>query len=855
MKRSLALVLALVMVLGMMAIPASADFTDAKDVKYTEAVDVVAACGIINGFEDGSFDPDGTLTREQAAKIVAYMRLGAKNADALKASSAPFEDVAANRWSAGYIAYCVNEGIINGRSDKIFDPTGTVTGFEFAKLMLGALGYDSSIEEYTGASWAINVGKTALDIDLFDGNDGADYNKPATREEAALYILNTLQADLVEYDEKGSTIDLGNGITINTGASDAKVVTTSNKNGKNIKDDAGTDGKYTYQFAEKYFEDLEKVNTTDSDAFYRPATTWNYDNEEVGTYADTADYTYTAKVKGEDIYKALGKPDADKTLYRYFLNGESVDADELPGDKTNNVSDFDGISADEKDKVGGNGVLIEIFKRDLDDVKDSDGKVDGQSGIKNVYDVVVIETYVGTIASWKAAKGANDEYVTVSAVDGAKAPNLASSKFETEQFSEDDADDETVVLYTYSEKENEIQSVVAADVATGIVTATKGSDGFTMGGTSYKYSANKSGLVSYNSDEDKEIEVYIDAYGYVIHSDDVDSADEDLALIVDISKGGDWATKTYSAKVVFAGSDTVEIVKLKNEDAYKALAAEMGANASNDWTADKMVVASYTKSSGKYVFDDIAAVAADSKLDITTKKAAMTIGGKTVYGDNDTKFLFVKTDDEVDDYKYTAYEGIKNVPDAESKTSGTATAVITKGDVTFVVVVDGKATGTSNVDDILFVHGASISKKIEDGSHDDPYYTVKAYNVTSDEAITLEITEDVASTLSKGNDLFVSGYTTDDGLVDDWDELDSDYTAHTGTGHLKYENGNLKVGANLEDQYGIADDAHAYDVDDSDKTVDAVSISGIRKTTDTVKYTVITDDDDLVVAVYYWDVD
>ena len=71
MKGTLALVLALVMAIGLMAFPVSADFTDDADIKYTEAVGGMSAIGVIDGFEGGSFDPDGYLTREQAAKVVA----------------------------------------------------------------------------------------------------------------------------------------------------------------------------------------------------------------------------------------------------------------------------------------------------------------------------------------------------------------------------------------------------------------------------------------------------------------------------------------------------------------------------------------------------------------------------------------------------------------------------------------------------------------------------------------------------------------------------------------------------------------------------------------------------------------
>ena len=332
MKRTLALVLALVMAIGLMAFPVSADFTDDADIKYTEAVDVMSAIGVIDGFEDGSFDPDGYLTREQAAKVVAYLMLGAEDADALSASSAPFDDVAANRWSAGYIAYCVNEGIINGRSDTTFDPTGNVTGYEFAKLMLGCLGYDGAIEKYTGATWNINVAKTALTVGLFSGNRGANYNVPLTREEAALYAFNMIQADLVDYDNRGSEIDLGNGVTINTGASKAQPITSANEY-STIDDELADKDKednnlYVIQFAERYFEDLEK-STASPDAFGRPSVNWEYDNDDVGTYSDTADITYTTGTKGKDIYSDLNKPSASKTEYNYFVDGEEFDKGDI----------------------------------------------------------------------------------------------------------------------------------------------------------------------------------------------------------------------------------------------------------------------------------------------------------------------------------------------------------------------------------------------------------------------------------------------------------------------------------------------------------------------------------------------
>ena len=165
-KKVLSLVLALAMALSLMTVAFAADASDYKDydkVTHKEAVDVMTAVGVFNGTGDGSnFSPDGTLTREQAAKIITYMLVGQEQADKLTATVAPYSDVAASRWSAGAIAYCTNEGILAGTGNGKFNPTGELTGLEFAKMLLVALGYDATIEQLTGGAWAINTSKLAL---------------------------------------------------------------------------------------------------------------------------------------------------------------------------------------------------------------------------------------------------------------------------------------------------------------------------------------------------------------------------------------------------------------------------------------------------------------------------------------------------------------------------------------------------------------------------------------------------------------------------------------------------------------------------------------------------------------------
>ena len=191
MKKFLSLVLALVMTMSLVTVSAGAkDFTDSNDIDFKEAVDVMSALEIIDGYSAGDFRPDGTLTRGAAAKIIACMMLGKTTAESLGTQAAPFKDVPVGSTFAGYIAYCVEAGLIDGYSDGTFRPQATLSGFAFLKMLLTALGYDSSIEGFTGSNWTVNVARLAIENDLTDGNEDFVGTRPATREEACLYAVN-----------------------------------------------------------------------------------------------------------------------------------------------------------------------------------------------------------------------------------------------------------------------------------------------------------------------------------------------------------------------------------------------------------------------------------------------------------------------------------------------------------------------------------------------------------------------------------------------------------------------------------------------------------------------------------------
>lgn len=138
-KKVLALVIALTMVLTTVAFASYPD-VDA-DANYASAVELLSALEILQGDENGNFNPDNTITRAEYAAVVCRA-LGMENAANSAKGATIFTDVAADHWATGYINLASQQGIVNGKGNGIFDPEGNVTYAEAVKMLVVALGYE-----------------------------------------------------------------------------------------------------------------------------------------------------------------------------------------------------------------------------------------------------------------------------------------------------------------------------------------------------------------------------------------------------------------------------------------------------------------------------------------------------------------------------------------------------------------------------------------------------------------------------------------------------------------------------------------------------------------------------------------
>ena len=705
MKKLLALVLALVMSMSLVTI-SNAAYSDKADIDLKEAVDVLSAVGVFEG-SDGKFDPKANLTREQAAKLVAYLQLGQKSADALVGGN-KFTDVAANRWSAGYVDYCATTGVVAGVGNGQFNPTGSLTALQFGKMLLVCLGYDADSEGLTGADWQINTSKLMTSAKLLKGLDSVKATEVITREQAAQMMLNALKAPTVEYDTKGSTITI-NGAVIGIGGSKATYVTATVAEDSTVKNIGKTQltnsNEYTVELGEKLFSNL-KLNST-ADAFMRPATKWTLKAETIGTYADTPDLTYTAGTKIGTIYSDLGLSDgiSKKNVTEYV---DGVYAGAFAYD----------IVKGSKDKVGGNGVLLNVYYND-----------DAET-----ITFVEVNTYIGKVTAAYPDTTTKDAYVKIKNMDGYSCPG-AGKEFETESFKKND-----VVAYTYSAKdgENSIQSMALAEKVTGAMSTYTISGNVTVGGT--KYDANKMSVSTVKDtvaavDKGDDVTIYLDANGYVLYVDA--DADVKYAVVLNYKTGvgdlndetkakllfTDGTTKTV--KVALAGSLTAESTftnVLAPADAESATLSQydivsytigtddvyeltLVANARTTATASG---ATKLVSNGKNTFVN--------NIKDVNLAAAATGAQTTTAADAETVFLVatLKADGTVK--STAAYKGFANVPTitlADTKTTTMSVFMDAKTNnnpATVVFVLDDAGTDvtvSSNNKDIIYIKGNS----------------------------------------------------------------------------------------------------------------------------------------------------
>lgn len=337
-KKVLALVLAFACAFTMFA---GAAFTDAADIEQTEAVEMLSALGVINGYTDGSFKPNDTITRAEAAKMIYTIWNGGNDDASAFEGKSVFTDVYAGHWAEGYINFCYTNGIINGKGDGKFAPDDKVTGTELAKMLLICMGYQADKSGLTGTGYTQRTNALATQNGLYvDVTSSVTAAMP--RQYAAQIMYNALKADTVKW-----STDIG----------DYEKVKTTGYVWMDGKDGKG--GNWvTVEVNETMGSKCMSLvtGTTRLDKVEKEAGRDTYSLNDGQFTRVVADYS---NLIGQNVNVLYKKGETDKVYGVYAHEDSKVLA-------SGYVGQLENVTGDEKVKLAGTEYKVEDAKGDLD---------------------------------------------------------------------------------------------------------------------------------------------------------------------------------------------------------------------------------------------------------------------------------------------------------------------------------------------------------------------------------------------------------------------------------------------------------------------------------------------------------
>ncbi|WP_251445840.1 S-layer homology domain-containing protein [Vermiculatibacterium agrestimuris] len=701
-KRVLSLGLVGTMLSGMMVMGASAaDFTDVDKIQHDEAVNVLVALKVVDGKPDGSFDPEGDVTRSQMAKMIAVAMNGGSEANTGTKTTPTYTDIKGH-WAESYIEYCADLGIISGRGDGTFDPDANVTGLEATKMVLTAMGFDAEAYKLTGAQWAVRTDEVARTMtgtqegepNMYEDLAGVMMAANASRDTAAQLIWNGLQ-------NRTRTVQP---TTTSGGGVEWTYVTNSTSLLKQ---------RYDAEVKEGQFKGNEKTGATTTEGEI-VVDNWSFPSD-----FDISNIGETVKVVYKEGKGGVTGPDKKDTILGVFNANKSQVVKATLNDVADAKDDL------KKGKIKVAGTLYEIddkvtvhtnygesskdyttAKAIQDDLK----KVNGDA-IKvvinddnKVTDIYLVQSYLAKVTSVTSSKITLSGIGTIDLEDNDVAEGLKKN-------------DVVVVTSIYAEKtktDDAHYTVAKAEVVEGEITSFEGTKSVAIDSENYKIREENLGNYKNVVDDaytgfDGNIGNTVAAYlvnGFVAVVNELESGASDWALVI-ASNGKNWdATKMDQGRVQLLKPDGSKPTYNVDEKSDIQLAKDSVAisnlikySVTNDGTIKIKTAQSTTAANGQ------------SDKDASFVKVT---GGDLVW-DDDTKMLgdvavaasdavlFVNTSaDATADYKYYSLRNLGDIKatDAAGKDEAKDVAYVkdSSGRILYAYVDLGRVPGGATAD-------------------------------------------------------------------------------------------------------------------------------------------------------------
>ena len=733
-KKVLALVLAFACAFTMFA---GAAFTDQADIKVdTDVVDTLVSLGVVEGFEDGSFQPNGTVTRAQMAKMIYVLRTGKSDASAYNDDKTSFTDIGSH-WARGYIKYCQSLGIIAGKSNTKFVPNEKVSAQEAAKMLLVTLGYDANKAGLVGTNWAAKTNALADENGLLE-DVNTSFTGPCPRQYAAQLIYNTLDANTVVWrDDAYTNVNVIGGKNQTVGQKYMGLMDTDDSILLSVKEDSK--GTFTVKALA---------------------------NDDVVTFTKVAkDYTDLLGQKVDVLAKA-----SDKVYGIYATSDNELAVKSTVGDLDKLKTDTLKIDGTEYDIAAGAKIFTTSVATSR--ANNVDSIAAGTAYSTTAFDSMDTANTVYAVSNDEDEK--IDLFVVIPA-HVAKVTNVSSSSVVLSGIGSIDTDDYVAyeglkkndyVLYIKDNNGTAYKDTLSkVDVVNATVDGVKNGDEFRINGTYYKAGTG----VSKTPKAGDKVEAAL--YGSRFYSMDINAATsvEDMLVVYAAGARMGGVATGAEAKVVFSDGtkSTINVTKIVDpkdssfeydvdQNVAIKLANASGANYAGTETtvsgkvtayaADLVVGALYTyeKDGSDYKltpvtadndagFDDINAVNTTKKYEKSSDRA--TLGGNRI---DDTATIFVveklgDTNNANADAKVITGKSLSSWSNAWGTYAQTATNTNNGVKTVMAGVVADISNGYGVNDDTYGIVNSDVVRVY--GADGKRYYQFKLWNGSADETV------------------------------------------------------------------------------------------------------------------------
>ncbi|NLV22668.1 MAG: S-layer homology domain-containing protein, partial [Syntrophomonadaceae bacterium] len=205
-KKHNKLIMLLVLVTFMFTMVGSAGAASFSDVTGTsveaQAIYRLNGLGVLDGYPDGTFGPEKTITRAEFAKI-ACVTAGLKAvASGMGGTASPFSDVATDHWANGWVNVAAAQGFVKGDPAGTFRPEDKITQAEVITVLLRLLGYNDNLP----GEWPSDYISKAANLGVLDDVTFVA-TQAATRGTVAVLAGATLDENVVQYKASDNIFD------------------------------------------------------------------------------------------------------------------------------------------------------------------------------------------------------------------------------------------------------------------------------------------------------------------------------------------------------------------------------------------------------------------------------------------------------------------------------------------------------------------------------------------------------------------------------------------------------------------------------------------------------------------------